>query len=125
MVSGEVLEWRLSTPQSPDVDVVEFALGCDAVALHYGPHPFRFAKSRLPSGDLLLTLSPDEHGAAEVGPGKAHILGDCVAEVHVPALVSDHHPGTRERSEAILVRTLGRALFRDVAHMVDACTPLP
>ena len=121
MVPDEVLEWRLSAPQGPDVDVVGSALGCDAAAVRYGPHRFDFAEARLPNGDLLLTLTPtgsDTHAQTR----GAHILGDRIAEVRVPVLVGDQRPDARKRSEALLVRSLGRGLFRDAAHMVDACT---
>jgi hypothetical protein len=121
MVPEEVLEWRLSTPQGPDVDIVGSALGCAAAAVRYGPHRFDFAKTRLPDGDLLLTLTPTM-GDTDAPPGRAHILGDCVAEVRVPVLVGDQRPDARKRSEALLVQSLGRGLFRDVAHMVDGCT---
>ena len=121
MVPDEVLEWRLSAPQGPDVDVVGSALGCDAAAVRYGPHEFAFAKTRLPDGDLLLTLTPTK-ADTDARPRGVHILGDCVAEVRVPVLVGDQRPDVRKRSEALLVRSLGRGLFRDVAHMVDACT---
>ena len=121
MVPDEVLEWRLSAPQGPDVDAVGSALGCDAAAVRYGPHEFAFAKTRLPDGDLLLTLTPtgsDTHAQTR----GAHILGDRIAEVRVPVLVDHQRPDARKRSEALLVRSLGRGLFRDAAHMVDACT---
>ena len=121
MVPEEVLEWRLSTPQGPDVDIVGFALGCDAAAVLYGPHRFDFAKTRLPDGDLLLTLTPTSCDA-DGQPCRAHVLGDRMAEVRVPVLVGDQRPDARKRSEALLVQSLGRGLFRDVAHMVDGCT---
>ena len=121
MVPDEVLEWRLSTAQGPAVDSVGFALGCDAAAVRYGPHRFDFAEARLPNGDLLLTLTPARSDTDAPHRG-AHILGDCVAEVRIPVLVGDQRPDARKRSEALLVRSLGRGLFRDVAHMVDACT---
>ena len=123
MVPDEVLEWCLATPQSPDLDVVGSALGCDGAVVRYGPHRFDFAKTRLPSGDLLLTLTPARSDTDAPHRG-AHILGDCVAEVRIPVLVGDQRPDARKRSEALLVRSLGRGLFRDVAHMVDACTSL-
>ena len=121
MVSDESLKWRLRAPPNPNVDAVEFALGCDAVALLYGTHPFDFTKTVLANGDLRLTLSPDGHGDAAEGTATTHTLGSLVS-VDVPASDCEHDPNAFSQKVAKPVLALGRALFSDVARMVDAAT---
>jgi hypothetical protein len=122
MASHESLKWRLRAPPHPDVDAVEFALGCDAAAVLYGPHPFDFTKTRLANGDLRLALSPDGHGDAGEGIAPTHILGSLVAEVDVPEADCEHDPNAFSQRTAKPVLALGRALFNDVARMVDVFT---
>ena len=119
MASGESLKWRLRAPPSPNVEVVEFALGCDAVAVLYGPHPFDFTKPLLANGDLRLALSPDGQGDAGEGIAPTHILGSLVSVVDVPAVDCEHDPNAFSQKVAKPVLALGRALFDDVARMVD------
>ena len=119
MVSGKSLTWRLRTPQDPDVDAVQFALERDAAAVLYGPHPFDFTKTLLANGDLRLALSPDGHGDAGEEVALTHILGGLVSHVDVPAVGGEQGASAASQPATKAVIALGRALFDDVARMVD------
>lgn len=122
MLSRESLKWRLRAPLPSNVDAVEFALGCNAVGVLYGPHPFDFTKTHLANGDLRLSLSPDGHGDVEEGIATIHVLGGLVSEVDVPAFDCEHDPSAFSQKVPKAVLALGRALFDDVARMVDIAT---
>jgi hypothetical protein len=106
--------WRATTtPHVPTIDAVEAALDRDAAELSYRTCSFAFAKTRRDGGHLLLTLTPS---GSEDG---AEALGHRPAEQLVPAVPGDLTPLARERIEARFVHVFGRALFADVARMID------
>jgi hypothetical protein len=104
--------WRATTPHVPSSDAVESALDRDADELSYRACSFAFAKTRTDEGYLLLTLTPS-------GSDGADALDCSPAEQLVPAVPGDLTPPARERLEAKFLQVFGRALFADVARMID------
>ena len=105
--------WRATTPHVPSSDAVEAALDRDAAELSYRACSFAFAKTRTDGGHLLLTLTPS---GSDDG---AEVLDRSPAEQLVPAVPGDLTPLARERLEAKFLQVFGRALFADVARMID------
>jgi hypothetical protein len=105
--------WRATTPHVPASDAVEAALDRDADELSYRDCSFAFAKTRTDGGHLLLTLTP---GGSDDG---RDVLDRSPAEQFVPAVPADLTPLARERLEAKFLHVFGRALFADVARMID------
>lgn len=104
--------WRATTPHLPARDAVEAALDRDAAELSYRDCTFAFAKTCTDGGHLLtLTPSGSDDGA--------EALGRSPAEQFVPAVPGDLTPLARERLEAKFLHVFGRALFADVARMID------
>jgi hypothetical protein len=113
MMQRSCAVWRATTPHVPASDAVEAALDRDAAELSYGDCSFAFAKTRTDGGHLLLTLTP---GGSDDGAGA---FDRSPAEQLVPAVPGDLTPHARELLEAKFLRVFGRALFADVARMID------
>jgi hypothetical protein len=112
MMQRSCAVWRATTPHVPASDAVEAALDRDTAELSYRACSFAFAKTRTEGGHLLLTLTPS-------GSDGADTLDRSPAEQLVPAVPGDLSPPARERLEAKFLQVFGRALFADVARMVD------
>ena len=117
----EHFTWQLRAQGLVPADDIEVALTLDAAELTYGPYLFAFTKTPLADGSLLLSLQP--RGRADGrgdGEGRdAEILDECPGDQVIPAVTGDLGPEQRRELEAHYLRILGRALFDDVAHIVE------
>jgi hypothetical protein len=108
--------WRLKAPHPAVGDDVEAALALGSATLSCGPYSFAFSKERSANGELILTLtqSGDVDSLSE-----PVVLGPRRHEQVVPSAPAYLRAGSRSEIESRYALVLGRALFDDVAHLVD------
>ena len=116
MHNGNRFGWRLKAPHPVVGDDVEAALALDSAKVSCGPYSFDFAKGRSASGELVLTLT--QRGGVD-SLSEPVVLGPRRHEQVVPPAPAYLQAASRHELESRYARVLGRALFKDVAHLVE------
>ena len=88
----------------------------DAAKLSCGPYSFDFTKERAASGELILTLT--QNGDVD-SLSEPVVLGPRRHEQVVPPAPAYLRAASRRDLESRYALVLGRALFKDVAHLVE------
>lgn len=109
-------EWRLTAPHPVVGDEVEAALALDSAKVSCGPYSFDFAKERSASGGLVLTLTQSGDVDSLTEPV---VLGPRRHEQVVPPAPEYLRAASRRELESEYAEVLGRALFKDVAYLVE------
>ena len=115
MQRDDRFQWQLRAPQPTTGEAIEAALALDEAKLTYGPYLFDFAKRRSPSGELVLTLTPNSGPYPDRRPV---LIGHERHEQVVPEAPDSISAVVRGQLEARYLQTLGRALCNDVAALI-------
>jgi hypothetical protein len=116
MNGGNRFEWHLKAPHPVGNDDVEAALALDSAKVRCGPYSFDFAKERSASGELILTLTQSNDVDSLKEPV---VLGPRRHMQVVPPAPTYLRAASRRDLESRYAQVLGRALFKDVAHLVE------